>query len=91
VFAKKVEEGLEGIKKDILADSVFSTLSKDQLAEVIGKGLLEKINNPEFKTLKEQLIAYLEKKEQDLSFLEAMARTTTQDFLKKDPALAKVF
>lgn len=86
-FSLKIKGGLKDIKNKIMSDKVFSSLSSDQLSEIVGKGLVRKMNDPQYKIYKDQLIKYLKDKGQDMSFLELLARTNTKDFIEKDKDL----
>jgi hypothetical protein len=84
IFSKKVQRGLDQIKKQILSNPVMAALKKEQLADLVAKGLMKKIEDPQYADIKEDLISYLEKKDQSLSLLETIAYKTTLDFLKKN-------
>lgn len=84
IFSSKVEKGLSTIKDQILKDSVMSNLPKGQLADLVAKGLMKKVEDPKYAGIKKDLIDYLKKKGQDLSFLELLTKDSASKFLKKD-------
>jgi uncharacterized membrane protein YheB (UPF0754 family) len=84
IFSGKVKEGLHTIKNRIMKDSILSNLSKEQLPNLIAKGLMKKIEDPKYKGIKEDLINYLKKKGQDLSLLELLTKESASKFFEKD-------
>jgi len=81
IFEDKVENGLSQIEKDI--EKKWPGLSKENYAKLVSEGLIEKVNQPEYAEIKEELQNFLKKNQSDMNLIKELAyRTTLKHFSK---------
>lgn len=84
ILENKIENGMDTVKTKIQENPKWAALNKDQLKDLIVKGLMTKIEQPSYKDLKTNLTEYLKDKKEDLSLVEMVASKTVTDYLKKN-------